>query len=147
MNIFRRWISLAPLVGVLTACLPAGTAAPPDPITERRARRRDAALFVQAGCHDCHAVSALGLKASADVGPDLTYAYGDVVIRYGVNLETFLAHPTGIMRLMLGAHLDLTVAEREAIVRVLRRLHVEHQAEFDEPPLLRPRGGQGSPGQ
>jgi hypothetical protein len=120
-------------LSVVASCVPAGAGAPPDPIAERRARRRDAALFVSAGCNDCHAVTALGVKASADVGPDLTYAYADVVTRYGVNLETFLAHPTGIMRLMLGAHLELTVAERNEIIRVLKQLHEEHRADRDEP--------------
>jgi hypothetical protein len=134
----RTLIKVALLLAVVASCVPAGAGAPPNPITERRARRRDAALFVGAGCNDCHAVSALGVKASADVGPDLTYAYADVLTRYGVNLETFLAHPTGIMRMMLGAHLELTVAERNAIIRVLKQLHEEHRAELDEPAL--PRG-------
>jgi hypothetical protein len=132
----RAPIVIALLLSAVASCLPAGTGAPPDPVAERRARRRDAALFVSVGCNDCHAVSALGVKAAADVGPDLTYAYADVVTRYGVNLETFLAHPTGIMRLMLGAHLELTVAERNAIIRVLKQLHEEHRADRDAPPSL-----------
>jgi cytochrome c2 len=85
-------------------------------------------LFVRLGCNDCHAVSALGVRAEHDVGPDLTFAYGDVVTRYGVNLETFLANPSGVMRLMLGAHLNLTASDRDSVVAILKALHVEHRA-------------------
>ena len=73
-------------------------------------------------------MSALGVRAVHDVGPDLTFAYGDVVTRYGMNLETFLAHPTGVMRLMLGAHLDLTPADRDSVVAILKALHVDQRA-------------------
>lgn len=94
--------------------------------TDPRAR-----IFVQRGCKDCHAVSALRVKASADVGPDLTYAYGDVLRRYGLNLESFMANPTGVMRMMLASHLRLTVADRDLIVRLLRGLYQERSADSE----------------
>lgn len=101
-----------------------------------------AQIFVQRGCNDCHAVSALRVKASADVGPDLTYAYGDVLRRYGLNLESFMANPTGVMRMMLASHLQLTVADRDSIVRLLRGLYEERRADSEAgvPSLPRARG-------
>lgn len=102
--------------------------------TDPRAR-----IFVQRGCNDCHAVSALRVKACADVGPDLTYAYGDVLRRYGLNLESFMANPTGVMRMMLASHLRLTVADRDLIVRLLRGLYQERSADSEgEMPSLPP---------
>jgi mono/diheme cytochrome c family protein len=89
-------------------------------------------IFLQRGCNACHAIAALGVRAKADVGPDLTFAYADVQIRYGTNLETFLYDPTGAMEMVLGGHPVLTVVDRDSIVKVLRALYVEHQAEMDE---------------
>jgi len=90
-----------------------------------------ARIFVERGCRDCHAVSALKLKASADVGPDLTFAYGDVLRRYGLNLESFMANPPGVMRMMLASHLRLTVADRDSVVQILRALYEERRADAE----------------
>lgn len=79
-----------------------------------------AAIFVRHGCYECHAISALRVRAVHDVAPDLTYAYGDVVLRFGVDLETFLDRPSGVMRLMLGSHIRLSPGERDAIVQILK---------------------------
>ena len=87
-----------------------------------------AAIFVRHGCNDCHAVSALRLAARHDVAPDLTYACGDVVLRYGVDLETFLDNPAGVMRLMLGAHLRLSAAARDSIAGILRGVYAQRVA-------------------
>jgi hypothetical protein len=102
-----------------------------------------AQIFVQRGCSDCHAVTALRVKASADVGPDLTYAYGDVLRRYGLNLESFMANPPGVMRMMVASHIGLTVADRDSIVGLLRRLYQERTADAETgvPSLPRPRPG------
>lgn len=94
--------------------------------TDPRAR-----IFVERGCRDCHAISALKLKASADVGPDLTYAYGDVLQRYGLNLEAFMANPPGVMRMMLASHIRLSVADRDSLVRILRALYEERRADAE----------------
>lgn len=116
------------LIAVSVLLVVAGGAAaqrPPDPRGE---------VFARQGCTSCHAIAGLGLTASADVAPDLTFAYGDVVRRYGVNLESFMANPTGVMRLMLGAHIGLSVAARDSIVDILKALYVERRAEQrDEP--------------
>jgi hypothetical protein len=102
-----------------------------------RAGPRDprAAIFLQRGCSECHAISALQVRASKDVGPDLTYAYGDVVIRYGVDLEAFLDHPTGVMRLMLASHLHLSAVDRDSILHVLKGLYLERRADAMHRPL------------
>jgi mono/diheme cytochrome c family protein len=89
-------------------------------------------IFVQRGCNACHAIAALGVRARADVGPDLTFAYADVEVRYGTNLETFLYNPTGVMEMVLGGHPVLTVVDRDSIVKVLTALYLEHRAEMDE---------------
>lgn len=77
------------------------------------------------------AITTLRVKASAEVGPDLTYAYGDVLHRYGLNLESFMADPTGVMRMMLASHIRLTVADRDSIVRLLRELYEERGADSE----------------
>ena len=101
-----------------------------------------AAIFVRRGCTQCHAIAALGVAAEADVGPDLTFAYADVLIRYDVNLESFFYNPTGVMRLMLASHLHLSTADRDSMVHILRGLYLERRADMDEvvpsfPPITR----------
>lgn len=99
-----------------------------------------AVIFVQRGCTECHAITGLGATAAKDVGPDLTFAYADVVNRYGVNLESFLNDPSGVMRLMLASHLHLTMTDRDSMLHILKGLYEERRADMDElipslPPL------------
>lgn len=113
---------------------------------------RRAVIFVQRGCAECHAIAALGVKAAADVGPDLTFAYADVVNRYGVSLESFLYNPTGVMRLMLASHLRLSRVDRDSMLLILRALCDEHRADMDDampslpPGVVRPRARPERPG-
>ena len=86
------------------------------------------AIFIQHGCNECHTISALQIRAVHDVAPDLTYAYGDVVLRYGVDLERFLDRPSGVMRLMLGSHIRLSPADRDSIVRILVGMYAQRVA-------------------
>ncbi len=115
-----------------------------------QAPRRDprAAIFVQRGCAQCHAITGLGVRASADVGPDLTFAYADVVNRYGTTLKSFLYNPTGVMRLMLASHLQLSRADRDSMLHILTRLYVERRADMDGRipsfPPLRPQRSTGT---
>jgi len=109
--------------------------------------RRDprAAIFIRRGCTECHAIAALGVAARADVGPDLTFAYADVLIRYDANLESFFYNPTGVMRLMLASHLRVSAADRDSMVQILRGLYLERRADMDEvvpsfPPMTRRAG-------
>lgn len=89
-----------------------------------------ASIFVARGCNECHGVWALGVKARSDVAPDLTFAYVDVVNRYGMSLEAFLNRPVGIMRLMLAAHVQLSIADRDSIARILKAVYVKHRAQL-----------------
>jgi hypothetical protein len=93
-----------------------------------------AAIFVRRGCTECHAISALRVKPARDVGPDLTFAYGDVVNRHGVSLEAFLYEPTGLMRLMLASHLRLTTVDRDSMIHVLKALYEERRSQLDSTP-------------
>lgn len=96
-----------------------------------------AVIFAQRGCNACHAIWALGVKAKSDVGPDLTFAYVDVVNRYGMSLEAFLANPSGVMRLMLASHLHLSLADRDSISHVLAAIFEQHRAQIhhETPPI------------
>jgi mono/diheme cytochrome c family protein len=89
-------------------------------------------IFIQRGCNACHAIAALGVRAKSDVGPDLTFAYADVVIRYDRNLEAFLGSPTGVMEMVSGGHPVLSTVDRDSVVTILRALYLEHRAEMDE---------------
>ena len=96
------------------------------------------AIFVTQGCTQCHSVWALGVKAKSDAGPDLTFAYVDVVNRYGVDLQTFLYNPEGVMRLMLASHLNLSAASRDSIAHVLEGIYKQHRADarHEIPPVV-----------
>ena len=98
-----------------------------------------ATIFIARGCTQCHAITAFGVKAGSDVGPDLTFAYADVPNRYGVTLERFLYAPSGVMRLLLASHLHLSRADRDSMIHILRALYEERGAllEHELPPLLR----------
>jgi mono/diheme cytochrome c family protein len=99
-----------------------------------QARDARAQIFVQRGCTECHAISGLHLKAAKDVGPDLTFAYGDVVHRYGVSLEAFLYEPRGLMRMMLASHIPLPSVDRDSMILILGALYKERRAELDSMP-------------
>ena len=91
-----------------------------------------AGLFLTKGCPTCHSVTAVGIKSSADVGPDLSIAYTDVRNRFGVSLEEFLPNPTGTMQMVLGQLIKLSPAERDSIIHILKQVneeqeHKEHQ--------------------
>jgi mono/diheme cytochrome c family protein len=111
-----------------------------DSVINPRAR-----LFIARGCSECHGIEALKVKASRDVGPDLTAAYVDVPARYGVTLEAFFDEPAGIMRMVLASHVRLQPADADSLVRLFRDLYKEHLARLDSlqrqgrPVLLEPR--------
>lgn len=86
-----------------------------------------AGIFVSKGCQQCHSISALGIKSAAEVGPDLTLAYEDVKNRFGVELEQFLRNPTGTMQVVLSSTIQLTPAERDSIIHILKGLYEERE--------------------
>ena len=90
-----------------------------------------ASLFVQRGCAECHAIAALKVKAKTDAGPDLTFAYGDVRDRYGMTLDRFFDQPAGVMRLVLGGHIQLQRSDCDSLVRLFRDLYTEHLSRLD----------------
>ena len=90
-----------------------------------------ALLFQDRGCSECHAIAALRIAAKTDVGPDLTYAYAEVPYRYGLTLEHFFNEPSGVMRIVLGGHIQLSRAERAALVALFRDLYAQHLARLD----------------
>jgi hypothetical protein len=116
-----RILLLLALMATRTLAAQTDTVAP-DP----RAR-----LFVARGCPDCHAIAHLKVKAKADVGPDLSSAYADVPFRYGVTLERFFDEPVGLMRMVLGVHIQLPRTESDSLVRLFRDLYDEHLARRD----------------
>jgi hypothetical protein len=130
----KRWLPILIVVGAQTV------AAQTDP----RAR-----IFVERGCTDCHAVAALKLVASTDAGPDLTEAYADVPQRYGLSLERFLHEPVGVMRLVWNGPIQLSSAQRDSLVSILRAVYWERLArgqierhqrgnhEYDRPSAIR----------
>jgi hypothetical protein len=118
------WVlfGLIAVAGMAASSAPAagtGSSANPDP---------RAAIFIRRGCNECHAISALRIRARHDAAPDLTYAYADVLLRYGVDLETFLDNPSGVMRLMLGSHVRLNPVDRDSIVQILKGLYAQRVA-------------------
>jgi len=105
--------------------LPGMAASAPPTITGNDPR---AYLFIQKGCPTCHSISALGVKSGTDVGPDLTYAYADVVNRFNEPLEQFLPNPTGTMQMVLSQLIKLSPEERDSVIHILKRLHDDQAA-------------------
>ena len=97
---------------------------PPDP---------RAVFFVERGCNRCHSIWALGVKSKADIAPDLTFAYADVVERFGVTLEVFFDDPGAVMHVMLAPHFNWPVADRDSVARVLHAIYNEHLTEYKPP--------------
>jgi hypothetical protein len=117
-------------VAVMMVVVGSVAASRPGPAVRAASQDPRADLFVRRGCTECHAITALHVKATRDVGPDLTFAYGEVGVRYGLTLESFLYNPTGVMRLMLAEHLHLTRTDREIMLQTLRELYNERRAEI-----------------
>lgn len=118
-------------LGIGVALITAGGAAaqsppigPPDP---------RAVFFVERGCNRCHGIWALGVKSKSDIAPDLTFAYEDVVNRFGIPLEIFFNNPGAVMHVMLAPHFNWPVADRDSIAWVLEAIFREHQAQYRPP--------------
>jgi hypothetical protein len=104
--------------------LPGMAAVAPPTITGNDPR---ANLFLTKGCPTCHSVTAVGIKSSSDVGPDLSIAYTDVRSRFGTSLEEFLPHPTGTMQMVLGQLITLSPAERDSVIHMLKQISEDHE--------------------
>lgn len=109
--------------------LPGMAAVAPPTITGNDPR---AALFLTKGCPTCHSITAVGIKSSTDVGPDLSIAYTDVRSRFGTSLEEFLPNPTGTMQMVLGQLITLTPVERDSVIHILKQINEEHEHNAQE---------------
>lgn len=88
------------------------------------------AIFAEKGCPQCHTISGLGIKSAAEIGPDLTLADEDVVNRFSMPLEVFLHNPTGTMQVVLSSQIQLSSAERDSIIKILKAInHESHEAQ------------------
>lgn len=114
----------APSKAPVMPTLPGMAAVAPPTITGNDPR---AALFLTKGCPTCHSVTAVGIKSSTDVGPDLSIAYTDVRSRFNESLEEFLPNPTGTMQMVLGQLIKLSPAERDSVIHMLKQISEEHE--------------------
>lgn len=69
--------------------------------------------------------------ATARGSATLTFAYADVVNRYGLSLEAFFDEPPGLMGFVLASHLHLTVQDSDSISHILHAVYDEHLADMD----------------
>lgn len=90
-----------------------------------------AGLLNRLGCVDCHTVTVLKIKGTADVGPDLSAAYVDVPFRYGMPFERFFDQPPAVMRIVLGGRPALARTERDSLIALFRGLYLEQLARLD----------------
>lgn len=107
----------------------AADTAPPATASQEGPTSSDprAAIFLNKGCPQCHSISAFGVKSPAEIGPDLTLAYDDVQTRFSMKLEDFLHNPTGTMQMVLSSQIQLSSAERDSIIHILKGLHEERE--------------------
>ena len=96
---------------------------------EERMLNGPGAFFVKKNCFVCHSVSALGIDAAAQIGPDLSFAVTDVQSRFGRTLDDFLARPTGTMEVVLSTMIILTDAERKEAIEKIRLANEMKQKE------------------
>jgi cbb3-type cytochrome oxidase cytochrome c subunit len=94
---------------------------------EVRMREGPGGWFVKTGCFVCHSVSVYGIKAPAQIGPDLSIAVEDVQSRFGRTLDDFIREPTGTMQVVLSRQIVLSPEEKEEAVRRLRDAFAEYQ--------------------
>jgi hypothetical protein len=93
------------------------------PQSEAALRDPRARIFLTKGCPQCHAISALQVVSPTSAGPDLTVAATDVRSRFNTSLDSFMQQPTGTMQIVLSSMIQLTPAERDSIVKLLRELN------------------------
>jgi len=94
---------------------------------EERMRTGPGRWFVETGCATCHSIQVYGVKAPAQIGPDLSNAVEDVQARFGRTVDDFLAAPTGTMAVVLSRQIILTPEQRAIAVQKLREAFAEYQ--------------------
>lgn len=93
------------------------------PQSDSALRNPRAQIFLEKGCPQCHAITALDVRSPSNAGPDLTLAVSDVRSRFNTTLDEFFRNPTGTMQIVLSAQIRLSDAERDSIVGLLRAIH------------------------
>ena len=92
------------------------------PQSEAALRDPRARIFLTKGCPQCHAISAYQVVSPTNAGPDLTQAAADVRSRFNTSLDSFMYQPTGTMQIVLSSMIQLSPAERDSIIKLLREL-------------------------
>ncbi|HEX4954700.1 MAG TPA: c-type cytochrome [Thermoanaerobaculia bacterium] len=85
------------------------------------------AWFVKTGCFVCHSIEVFGVKAPAQIGPDLSTAVEDVQKRFGRTIDDFLREPSGTMAVVLSRQIILTPEQKAVAVAKLREAFAEVQ--------------------
>ncbi|OUM88506.1 MAG: hypothetical protein BAA01_05230 [Bacillus thermozeamaize] len=78
-------------------------------------------IFVQAGCVQCHSVSAYDVKGG-QTGPDLSNAYAEVLAKHGKSLDEFLKEPTTAVMSSVIKGKPLSDEELNKIVEALKTI-------------------------
>jgi cytochrome c2 len=105
---------------------------PEQAAEEERMRTGPGAWFVETGCATCHSIQVYGVRAPAQIGPDLSNAVEDVQSRFGRTIDDFLREPTGTMSVVLSRQIILTPEQKAIAVQKLREafaLYQKQQAE------------------
>jgi cytochrome c2 len=100
---------------------------PEQKAEEERMRTGPGAWFVETGCATCHSISVYGVKAPAQIGPDLSNAVEDVQARFGRTIDDFLREPTGTMSVVLSRQIVLTPDQKQIAIQKLREAFAEYQ--------------------
>lgn len=105
---------------------------PEQAAEEERMRTGPGAWFVETGCATCHSIQVYGVKAPAQIGPDLSNAVEDVQSRFGRTIDDFLREPTGTMSVVLSRQIILTPEQKAIAVQKLREAFVIYQKQQAE---------------
>lgn len=105
---------------------------PEQAAEEERMRTGPGAWFVETGCATCHSIQVYGVKAPAQIGPDLSNAVEDVQSRFGRTIDDFLREPTGTMSVVLSRQIILTPEQKAIAVKKLREAFAVYQKQQAE---------------
>ncbi|MCC7185524.1 MAG: c-type cytochrome [Acidobacteria bacterium] len=105
---------------------------PEQAAEEERMRTGPGAWFVETGCATCHSIQVYGVKAPAQIGPDLSNAVEDVQSRFGRTIDDFLREPTGTMSVVLSRQIILTPEQKAIAVQKLREAFAVYQKQQAE---------------
>jgi len=105
---------------------------PEQAAEEERMRTGPGAWFVETGCATCHSIQVYGVRAPAQIGPDLSNAVEDVQARFGRTIDDFLREPTGTMSVVLSRQIILTPDQKAVAVQKLREAFAVYEKQQAE---------------